>query len=388
MSGLRSRSVGTDALLEEAARATGYDDFGDADYLEGLDCLLASAQESAARLGPAVLTAAHELAVGALVGRLHSQAGWRARHTCLGTRIQAPLVVTGIPRTGTTALHHLLAQDEQFQVVPQWISGNPMVRPPRAEWQAAPAYQAAAARRRERRDQVPELRGIHWVEAEDPDECIVVMAQSFVTNMFPSVLPLARYEDWYLLQDETGSYRRYADNLRLIGADEPTKTWLLKNPSHVLAMDGLLTVFPDARVVQTHRDPAASIPSVCSLVSTGRRRWGFPVDPRQIGERELRVWSLAIERMRAVRAAHPASFHDVDQGALAREPMKVVREIYHRFDLELRPEAVAAMVRWLARDRGGRAGRGCAPEDYGLTGARIHARFGDYVNRFTEVRHD
>jgi hypothetical protein len=384
MSPLRSRTVGADALHEEAARATGYDDFGDDGYLEGLDCLLASAEESSGRLGPAVPTTARELALDALVGRLHSEAGWRARPTCLGTRIEAPLVVTGIPRTGTTALHHLLAQDEQFQVVPQWISGNPMVRPPRAEWEADQTYKAAAARRRQRRDQVPEIRGIHWVEAEEPEECILVMSQSFVTNMFPSILPIPRYEDWFLAQDETASFRRYADNLRLIGADEPTKTWLLKNPSHVLAMDGLLAVFPDARVVQTHRDPAASIPSVCSLISTGRRRWGLPIEPYQIGQRELRVWSLAIDRMRTVRAAHPSSFHDIDQRELAREPMKVVGEIYDRFGLDLRPDAEAAMVRWLRHDRDGRAGRGCAPEDYGLTGAQIRARFGEYVNRFVE----
>jgi hypothetical protein len=371
-------------LHDEAARATGYDNFGEPDYLEGLQCLLVSAEESAASLGPSLRAAAHELALGMLVSRLHSEAGWRDRPGCLTTPLEAPLVITGIPRTGTTALHHLLAQDEQFQVLPQWITSNPMVRPPRAQWEANPTYQAGAARRRARGAEVPEMRGIHWIDAEEPEECILVTSQSFVTNMFPSILPIHRYEEWFLLQDETASYRRYADNLRLISADEPTKTWLLKNPSHVLAMDNLLTVFPDARVIQTHRDPTVSIPSVCNLINTGRRRWGFPIDPHQIGQRELRVWSLAIERMEASRAARPASFHDVDQRALAHDPMKVVHEIYERFDLDLRPEAEAAMARWVRDDRHGAAGRANRSEEFGLTSAQIRSQFGTYMNRFRE----
>jgi hypothetical protein len=384
MTRLPSTNLDADALHEQAARAIGHDDFGDLDYMEGLECLLASADESAASLGAPLRHAADELALATLVGRLHSEAGWRARPSCLAASIQAPVVITGIPRTGTTALHHLLAQDDQFQLLPQWITGNPMVRPPRAEWDTHATYRAAAAQRRARGAEMPEMRGIHWIEAEEPEECILVTSQSFVTNMYPSILPLPRYEEWFLLQDETASYRRYADNLRLIGANEPSKTWLLKNPSHVLAMESFLAVFPDARVIQTHRDPTVSIPSVCSLINTGRRRRGFPVDPHQIGERELHIWSVAIERMEACRVAHPNSFHDVDQIALARQPMNVVHEIYERFGLELRPDTEAAMARWLDHDRHGAAGRTNRPEDYGLTSAQIRRTFGTYVNRFRE----
>ena len=388
MARLPSANLDADAPHDKAAQATGYGDFGDSDYLEGLECLLEAAEESAVRLGPPLRGAAHELALATLVGRLHSEAGWRARPGCLTTPLDAPVVITGIPRTGTTALHHLLAQDDQFQLLPQWITANPMVRPPRAEWAANATYQAAAAQRRARGAEVPEIREIHWIEAEEPEECILVTSQSFVTNMFPSILPIPRYEEWFLVQDEAASYRRYADNLRLIGANEPSKTWLLKNPSHVLAMESFLAVFPDARVIQTHRDPTVSIPSVCSLINTGRRRWGFPVDPHQIGERELHIWSVAIERMEACRVAHPDSFHDVDQIALARQPMNVVHQIYERFGLELRPDTEAVMARWLDHDRHRAAGRTNRAEDYGLTSAQIRRTFGTYVNRFREERHD
>ncbi|MDP6491656.1 MAG: sulfotransferase, partial [Kiritimatiellia bacterium] len=148
-------------------------------------------------------------------------------------------------------------------------------------------------------------------------ECLALMMQSFITNQIPSLLHLPSYDDWFFTQDETVSYRRLADNLRLIGFAEPEKTWLLKNPTDLMRMETLLTVFPDARVIHTHRDPVPTFGSLCSMLGAYR---GNPApgssEARVIGPRQLRFYKAAIEHTMAVRERRPDDFHDVFQPAL------------------------------------------------------------------------
>ena len=225
---------------------------------------------------------------------------------------------------------------------------------------------------------------VHGIAAHDVDECLPLMMQSFVTNQIPSLLDLPSYDEWFLAQDEAASYRRLADNLRLIGYAEPEKTWLLKNPTDLLRMETLLAVFPDARIIHTHRDPVPTLASLCSLLSAFR---GNP-DPGgpaalAIGPRQLRVYKLAVEHTMAVRERVPDAFHDVHQPALLADPMRVVCEIYDRFELELTREAETRMRRWIAdHPESARSEHHYSPEDFGLTGAEIRREFAAYMARY------
>ena len=220
--------------------------------------------------------------------------------------------------------------------------------------------------------------------ADDVDECLALMMQSFVTNQIPSLLDLPSYDEWYLAQDERASYRRLAANLRLIGHADRDKTWLLKNPTHLLRMETLLAVFPDARIIHTHRDPVPTLESMCRMLAAFR---GDPTPgsaaARVIGPRQVRVYKLATEHTMAVRSRHPNAFHDVHQDALRADPMRVVGEIYERFELDLGREAEARMRRWIARQPVpkpvGRVGR---PEDFGLSEAGIRRDLAPYIERY------
>jgi hypothetical protein len=366
------------ALHDAARAATGLADFGRDDYGEGLARALA-AFEADLPDDPGTRAKCFAFTLPGLIGRLHSEAGWKAVPACLAEPIVRPLVIAGIPRTGTTALHQILALDERFQGLESWIIPNPIVRPPRAEWPAHPLHRAAEERARALEASNPRAMALHRIEPGDVDECLALMMQTFVTNQLPSLLDLPTYDDWYLAQDELSSYRRLADNLRLIGHRERGKTWLLKNPTHFLRTGSLLEVFPDACVILTRRDPVATMVSLSSMLAAyqGDPPPGSPAAKR-IGPRQLRVYAQATRHTREVRAQHPERFHEVHQKDLAADPMGVVRGIYTRFDLELARETKARMEAWiraqpereavLAKGR-----RPVTPEDYGLDADEVRA---------------
>lgn len=367
------------ALHAAAVAATGLSDFGRDDYQEGLARALA-AFEADLPDDDATRAKAFAFSLPALTGRLYSEAGWQKTPDCLDDRIVAPIVIAGIPRTGTTALHQILALDPRFQGLESWIIPNPIVRPPRGEWPSHPLYRAAALRAQAFETAAPRAVALHRIEPGDVDECLALMMQTFVTNQLPSLLDLPSYDDWYLAQDEVASYRRLADNLRLIGHAEQEKTWLLKNPTHFLRTGALLEVFPDACVILTRRDPVATLVSLSGMLAAyrGDPPPGSP-EAKRIGPRQLRVYEQATRHTRAVRARRPERFHEVHQEELAKDPLAVVRSLYARFDLELEPETEAKMKAWvraqpereavLARGR-----RIATPEDYGLDAAEIRER--------------
>lgn len=369
------------ALHAAARAATGLSDFGRDDYEEGLARAIASFETDLAD-DDATRATAFAFTLPGLIGRLHSQAGWAAVPACLAEPIVRPLIIAGIPRTGTTALHQLLALDPRFQGLESWIIPNPIVRPPRETWPGHPLYRAAVERARAIETANPRAAALHRIEPGHVDECLALMMQTFVTNQLPSLLDLPTYDDWYVAQDELSSYRRLADNLRLIGHAERNKTWLLKNPTHFLRIGSLLEVFPDACVILTHRDPVATLVSLSSMLAAyrGDPAPGSP-EARRIGPRQLRVYEQATRHTRAVRAKRPEPFHDVHQRELAADPMAVVRGIYARFGLELTDATAAAMEAWIraqpARDAVlARGRRTVTPEDYGLDAGEIRERLG------------
>lgn len=380
-------ATAADQLHEAASAATGLDDFGSKDYLEGLRVMLASFDENPDRPEPARENCWGTL-LGSLVGRLYAQKGWRERPECLKNSVKAPLVITGIPRTGTTALHKLLSMDPQFQGLEMWLTSFPMARPPRDTWDANPLYQATVANLEAFYAALPHFRAIHNMVAGEVDECLEVLKQTFVSNRYGSSFRLPAYDTWWRAQDERPCYRYHANVLRLIGANEPDKPWLLKNPGHVWSLDALLELFPDACIVQTHRDPAKAIPSVCSTLEASRPLGeGTAPDPLELGKRESSLWSEAMRRTMAVRDRYPASrFFDVDHREFHGDPMDIVRRIYDHFGLDLSPLAEQRMKeRVEANPESSHGAHSYTLEHFGLTREGLHERFHDYIRHFDLV---
>jgi hypothetical protein len=368
---------------ETARSLTGLDDFGSDDYREGLDVLL-RAMDSDVNFTPVGRDFGAGTIIATLCARLHAQEGWKRHPECLQQSIHRPLIITGIPRTGTTALHKLLSLDPQFQGLEHWLADTPMPRPPRALWESNPHYQATVAGLDAFFQAVPEMRAAHEMTAHEVDECLEVLKQSFTTNRFSSGWHVPSYDAWFLEQDERASYRRYADVLRLIGTDD-RRRWLLKNPGHIAQLDVLLETFPDACVVQTHRDPVKALPSLCSVLAMSRRILeGDGVRLSRIGRRECRYWSEAVERAASVREQHsPRQFFDVDHRRFHGEPMQVVGELYAHFGLDLHAPVATAMREWLDGHPANRLGEHLySAGQFDLDAGEIRDTFRDYTRRF------
>lgn len=375
-----------EALHEAARRDTGLADFGAEDYREGLRRLLRAWDEDAG-LSDAGREAAFEVARAALGGRLRSQAAWRRHPECLAHELHRPLFVIGLARTGTTALHQLLARDPAVQGLELWLLDSPRPRPPRASWDRDPEYRACAAWLDALFAAQPGLRAIHEMAADAPDECWRLFHQAFASVTFECNAQVESYTRWWLDGcDMRPAYARHRDHLKLIGGHEPGRRWVLKDPSHLFHLEALLDAFPDACFVWTHRDPVRAIPSVCSLNMAFRLPVCAP-DPERLGRTQLELWGQGLDRTLAMRRRlGPARFLDVTQREIAADPLGVVRRIADRFGFPLSDEALAAMRRHCEANPRGRHGEHAyRPEDYGLTPAGIRDRFAAYLEAYPEV---
>jgi hypothetical protein len=364
-----------DQLHESASHEAEFSDFGDVNYQEGLRVLL-HALDTDRELSESASQVAHGWIVGALIGRLYAVKGWHERPEVLNLRVHNPLIITGLPRTGTTALHKLLSVDSQFQGLELWLAQAPMVRPPRETWFRYPPYRDCAKNLESFYARVPAARRMHESAADEADECVMVLMQDFLGAPW-SVLGLPTYDNWMCRQSALASYQRYADVLRLISAHEGHRRWLLKNPFHLVEIEALLEVFPDARIIHTHRDPEQAIYSLCSLQHTFGQ--GLLGEPKEIGARQCAYWRRALDRTQAAAEVRPTQFFNVEHEDFIRDPLGVVQSIYKHFDLRHSAESDARMRSWLATHPKSRHGEHrYSADEWGVTPAEIREAFADY----------
>jgi hypothetical protein len=374
------RDVGTvEDLKASAVRTVGLDDFGsdDDNYIEALTVLLESYRREAdlTELGSKM---SRFFLRNALVARLLSEASWKQHPDYADVPITAPIFVTGLPRTGTTALHRLLCGDPRHQGLELWLAEFPQPRPPRETWPQHPVFVELQSRFAKAHQENPDYTGLHFMTADEVEECWQLLRQSVHSVSYETLAHVPAYAQWLAHQDWTPPYQRHRRNLQLIGLNDPEKRWVLKNPSHLFALDALLTTYPDALVIQCHRPAETIMASMCSLAQHTTAGWSNTFVGATIGADSLETWSRGLERFNAVRAtANPAQFCDVDYADLIRDPLGTVRNIYSHFGIELTDYAREAIQ---ATDeeskRGPRAPKHTyALADYGLTEEQVRERF-------------
>jgi hypothetical protein len=374
-----------DQLHDLAAQQTGNDDFGPDDYRAGLDVLLMSMDYD-----PHFTERGRRIAWGevinALSGRAHAVKSMAENPGFAHQIITRPIVITGVPRTGTTALHKLMAVDPQFQGLQTWLLGAAMPRPPRETWGSHPQFEKTVEQLKRRYEAHPDSRAAHLMVADEVDECCFVLRQSFVSNLWTCGWSAATYDSWWQCQDELAAYQHLSRTLQLIGSNEPDKRWLLKNPGHIANLDLLFAVFPDALVIQTHRDPAKAIPSLCALLMYRHPVMEEGRDQQRAHimlARETAKWAAAVRDATGVRRAHPDQIVDVIHGDFHRNPLQVIKRIYTFAGLELSPEVESVMLqRIAAKPELSHGVHRYNVADFGMTEDGIRERFGDYTARF------
>jgi hypothetical protein len=381
-------SVGTVEDLEASAtRITTLTDFGGDEYRAGLSVLLRSYEqdEQLTELGRKVKRS--ELR-GALVARLLSEVGFR-QVAVDDAVIERPIFVTGLPRTGTTALHRLLAADPNHQGLEQWLCEMPQPRPPRETWASNPVFQQVQAGFAKFYEANPGFAGVHYIAADTVEECWQLLRQSAMSVAYESLGHVPSYSAWLAAQDWTPAYRRHRRNLALIGSNEPEKRWVLKNPSHLFALDALFAVYPDAIVVQTHRPMRTTLASSCSLSMLATRGYSERFVGATVGRDQLDLLGRGADLTLAGRARHdPSHFYDIDYREFVTDPVGTVEAIYRRFDLPWTPEVRAAVE---AEDAASRSGHRAPAHKYTLADFdvapdEVDERFAEYTSRFLPPR--
>jgi Sulfotransferase family len=383
--GLRFVSLDEQSLLDAACRATGLDDFGEAEFREPFRRLL-DGLESEADLTLLGRIAAHRDLVGLLINRLRLVEDRKKNPEIAAERIVAPIFIVGLPRTGSTALHHLLAQDPDTRAPQAWEVMYPSPPPTRATYETDPRIARAARQLRWLDWLAPDFKTIHPVGAQLPLECIAIMSASFLAARFQTTYNVPGYEAWLATQDMRPAYAFHRRFLQHLQWRAPGARWVLKAPSHVFSFDALLDTYPDARIVQTHRDPVTAVASVASLSSVLHRAFGRQRHPARFGHEVTNRWTEGLERSLELRRSGrvpPARIVDVHHHELVADPMSVAHRIYSQFDLLLPATADARMRAFLAgHPRGAQGRHEYAPEPFGLDREDLARRFRAYSEHF------
>ncbi len=383
--GLPFASLAETGLLARTMRRTGLRDFGDASFREPLRRLLASL-ETEAGLTPFGRVLARRDLQRLLENRLRMTDTLVRHPEIAAAPIRQPLFVIGLPRTGTSILHELLAQDPANRVPMTWEVMHPWPPPERASFESD-ARIAQVDRHFSGIDRVlPGFKAMHPMGALLPQECVALTAHDFASLIFHTTYRLPGYQAWLDQQDLRPVYASHRRWLQYFQWRVPAQRWVLKSPGHLWSLDALLAIYPDARIVQTHRDPLQVVASLVSLITTLRGLGSDAVDPHEIGldwtERLAAGLRLASEaRERASGGA--ARFFDVHFRDLVGREIEQVQRIYEHFELTLSPEAEARMRRFLAenpRDKHGTHRYSLAFA--GLDAERLRPAFADYQKRF------
>jgi hypothetical protein len=379
---MRATLLDADALIARARRRAQCDDLGGESFRVGLD-LLVDSLEREARLHDAGRESIADIIILSLVNRLRV-VDWTTRHPeVLDEVIEAPIFVIGPPRTGTTLLSRLLHQDPGLRSLMKWEAQDSVPPPDAATFEHDPRISKAERVHRIVDHANPELKRIHSNLPNGPTECIAVLAQEFTCNYWESVANVPSYSEWLADVDYTSTYQYYRMVLQLLQSRAPGR-WSLKSPAHRLAMKALADEFPDAVFIETHRDPATVVASMCSLVGALTSTFTDADWTAYIARHWMNVLIEMSDRVDRFRDAHgDARFIDLQYTELLRDPIAAMTRIYERLE---RPVSTALEERWLRfltanpQDKYGRHVYGLA--ELGLDRAVIDDRFAHHVARY------
>jgi len=383
--GVPDLRLDVNSLLATASRKTGLDDFGQDDFREPLAVLVKS-YEAEAALNFIGKLATRTYLLRLLENRLLLERD-RARHPEIAAQqVQSPVFIIGLPRTGSTLLFELMAMNPVLRAPMSWEVMLPSP-PPRAETFGRDPRIDKAQRLLSWLDRIaPEFKRIHPIGATLPQECIPIQAQAFRSIQLHTANHAPSYQSWLERADLTPAYEYHRRMLQHFQAFGPKGTWLLKAPGHLFGLDTLFRVYPDARIVQTHRDPLKIVGSIASHCACLRQAFSERVDLGVIGSTWARLWSVGLSRTLKFRRDHPKlgdRFHDLHYADLVRNPIAAAEAIHRRFDLPLSQHARQRMQAYLASHPKGLNGvHHYELSDYGLDADREWHRFSGYSSAF------
>lgn len=381
--GIGNRPIVADELLEQACRQTGLSDFGDEGFLVPLRVLVRSIRDEA-RLNPIGQMIIRGRFVGILASKLRAQEAIRQHPEVLEAPIRAPIVIAGLQRTGTTMLHRLIAADPRIRALASWEALNPAPKKPRRTTGVDPRVRQAVVAERGLAYMAPDFFAIHPVEANAPEEEIILLDQSFLSTSAEAMMQVPSYAAWLEEQDHLPAYRGLKRMLQYLQWQRPNERWVLKTPHHLEFLDPLFEVFPDATVVQTHRDPLKTSASFFSMVTHARGIFSDSVDPSGVAQHWLRKVERMVTCAMSTRERRgDEGFVDVSYYDLIGDPLAEISRIYEQSGWRLTDAARVKIETSRKRNRKSRHGtHRYALRDFGLSEHEVEPRLAAYRARF------
>jgi Sulfotransferase family len=373
-----------DELVTRACERAGLDDFGHDSWQPGLRLLIETC-ESAPGVNPGGRDFVYGQFVDALWNRLRVIDYVKHHPEIADERINRPLVVLGLPRTGTSLASYLLDQDPRRRSLLTWeaedsvppstpdtLRSDPRCLKKKAELAALAEGLKAA-----------NIPMVHWDEADGPTECMFVQNQDFKAYLWEAFMPTPDYAEWLLTTDMTSTYAYERVVLQLLQSRAPG-TWSLKMPSHAVHIDALLAAFPDARIVWAHRDPFTAAASFLRLNYLSRAVMGADLDVDVVVGNVLRQLRAHVTRpLQTRKRIGDDRFFDLHYADLMRDPIGVMRALYDWAGDDLTAGTERAMLRWLQQHPQDR--HGVAPyslDGSGVTRADLEPLFDEYLSVF------
>ncbi|MGI5128104.1 sulfotransferase family protein [Pseudonocardia sp. CA-107938] len=372
-----AQALRVDDLLDAARSRTGLTEFGDEWFVEPLGVLVGSLNAEA-KLSPLGLELTRRRLTALLADRLRLRALQREHPEIADVEVRVAAEICGLPRTGSTLLHRLLAASPGVTSTLSWETSYPIPFPGEGP--------DAAERKRRAQDRAklflqmsPEFAAIHTIEWDGPEEDVILVDRSFLSMSYDSFYWVPTYGRWLRTADQTIAYRELREWLQVLQWQDPGragKAWVLKSPHHLTAVDTVLDTFPDCKIVMTHRSPAAAVPSYASMVASISAQYSDEVDPVAIGRYWSELFSETLRGFAAVRQRRPERFVDVRFASLLGDPVGEASRVLGELGV---PPDVPSLEAYLARNREQRHGsHSYAPEDFGLSVDQLERDFAFY----------
>jgi hypothetical protein len=370
-----------ETIIANARAATGLEDLGDPAQLEGLPVLVKASKEEA-RLSERGAAMWEKSITDYLANRMKTVDYAKQHPELLEVPIDKPTFVFGLPRTGTTMTINLLSADPARRCYRRFEALDSM--PPAApDYKSDPRYLAELAKGEMAMKYMPQIAAIHWEDADSPSEDQYAMAQSFCSQIYDSQVNIPSYREWFFGADYVPAFRFQKQILQLLQQNVGGK-WTLKNPWHPLFLDALTTVYPDAELVMTHRDPVEVVGSACSLLKAVRPIYTEDMKLGEIAECLLQTFDHMIARQNAFRDTHGEdAIFDIQYAAQIKDPLGTMRALYDRFGTEFTADAQAGMQAMMDYNPQNKHGKhSYTLEEFGLSAKWVRDHFKDYTDRF------
>ncbi len=375
-----------DALIDLAVQQTGLDDFADTWFFENIDALI-PALNAQAKLNAQGAYGAQHMIVSSLIRRLCHVQLIKDHPEILNEEVKVAAVLTGLPRTGSTMLHRMIAAAPNLTAIRWYEAQNYVPLKDEIRGNPEPRRKAAKDVLAYMLEKIPELMSIHPMDIEQPDEEVIILGQLFSSSMIESTYFVPDYAWWLSQQDPRPAYNDLVQILQSLQWHDPKragKSWVLKTPGHLMALETVLDVFPEAKIVMTHRDPLSTVPSYCSMEASLYKMGSDDIPNKDIGQywmAQLKNW---LDNFMAVRArSGPDRFIDVNYKALTTHPVQEGRRVLEAAGIAMSEKIEVGMSDWIAANRREhRAAHAYDLNDFGLNADNITAQYQAYIDLY------